>query len=124
MARSRSGARRYAKAAFEIALRDGSVEEWRSDLDTAAAIVGDERLGHALANPAMPLEERAEHLDAILQAPGRELVTRPVRNLIQLLLRRGRIEELPRVAAEFRRLDNHRQGITSAVATSAAPLTD
>ena len=43
-------------------------------------------------------------------------------NLIGLMLRRGRIEELPRVAAEFRRLDNERQGITQATATSAAPL--
>ena len=31
---------------------------------------------------------------------------RPVLNLVLLLVRRGRIEQLPRVAAEFRRLDN------------------
>ncbi len=42
--------------------------------------------------------------------------------MIQLLLRRGRIHQLPTVAAEFRRLDNARQGITLATATSAAPL--
>ena len=35
-------------------------------------------------------------------------------NLIGLMLRRGRIQQLPRVAAEFRRLDNERQGITLA----------
>jgi len=39
------------------------------------------------------------------------------------LLRRGRIEELPRLAAEFRRLDDQRQGITRATATSATSLT-
>ena len=44
-------------------------------------------------------------------------------NLIGLMLRRGRIQELPRLAAEFRRLDNARQGITVATAISAAPLT-
>jgi F-type H+-transporting ATPase subunit delta len=43
--------------------------------------------------------------------------------MVQLLLRRGRIEALPRVAAEFRRLDDRRQGITHATVTSAAPLT-
>jgi F-type H+-transporting ATPase subunit delta len=48
--------------------------------------------------------------------------SRPVENLVQLLLRRGRIEELPRVAAQFRRLDEARQGITHATATSAAAL--
>jgi len=45
-----------------------------------------------------------------------------VLNLIGLMLRRSRIDQLPRVAAEFRRLDNARQGITLATATSAAPL--
>ncbi len=43
-------------------------------------------------------------------------------NLIGLMLRRGRIDQLPRLAAEFRRLDNARQGITIATATSATAL--
>ena len=38
------------------------------------------------------------------------------------MVRRGRIEELPRVAAEFRRLDDERNGVTHAIATSASPL--
>ena len=50
-------------------------------------------------------------------------VSTPVLNLIQLMLRRGRIDQLPRVAAEFRRLDDARQGITHATAVSAADLT-
>ena len=44
-------------------------------------------------------------------------------NLILLMLQRRRIDQLPRVAAEFRRLDNQRKGITQASATSAAELT-
>ncbi len=40
------------------------------------------------------------------------------------MIKRGRIHELPRVAAEFRRLDNVRQGIIEATATSAAPLSE
>jgi F-type H+-transporting ATPase subunit delta len=50
-------------------------------------------------------------------------VSQPVLNLIGLMLRRGRIHELPRLAAEFRRLDNARQGITEATAITASPLT-
>ena len=38
------------------------------------------------------------------------------------MVRRGRIEDLSRVAAEFRRLDDQRNGVTDAVATSASPL--
>ena len=51
------------------------------------------------------------------------IASRPVLNLIGLMIKRGRIDQLPRVAAEFRRLDNARQGITIATAISAAPLT-
>ena len=38
------------------------------------------------------------------------------------MIRRGRIDQLPRVAEEFHRLDDRRNGITTALATSAAPL--
>ncbi len=119
MARRDSGARRYAEAAFQVAMRDGTLDAWRRELDAAAEVVADQRVLHVLANPAIPTEERASVLDKLLG----DRASTPVQNLIQLLLRRGRIEELPRVAAEFRRLDDQRQGITHATATSAAPLT-
>jgi F-type H+-transporting ATPase subunit delta len=118
MARHDTAVRRYAEAAFEVASRDNSVARWRSDLETAAAIVADEKVGRALANPSIPLEERT----ATAAATFSRIVSPPVLNLIGLMLRRGRIEELPRLTAEFRRLDNDRHGITLAVATSASPL--
>ncbi len=119
MARTESAARRYAEAAFEVALRDDTVDAWRSELDAAAAIVADDTVGRMLANPAVPLETRTAMADKIFG----KVLGRPALNLIGLMLRRGRIHELPRLAAEFRRLDNIRQGITLATATSAAPLT-
>jgi F-type H+-transporting ATPase subunit delta len=119
MARRDTGARRYAEAAFEVATRDSTVERWREELDLAAGLVGDERALDVLANPAIPGERRAEALNEMLG----DRVSRPVGNLIQLMLRRGRIDDLPRVATEFRRLDDRRQGITHATATSATELT-
>jgi F-type H+-transporting ATPase subunit delta len=119
MARRESAARRYAEAAFQVAMRDSAVEAWRSELHLAATIVAVDRIGRALANPSIPLEERT----ATAEVTFGPIVGRPVLNLIGLMLRRGRIEELPRLAAEFRRLDNERRGITLATATSASPLT-
>ena len=55
-----------------------------------------------------PLESR----DAMVDSALGSIVSGPVLNLVKLMLRRGRIEQLPRVAAEFRRLDDARQGIT------------
>jgi len=119
MARRDSTARRYAEAAFEVAMRDGTLEQWRAELDIAASVIGDPRALDILANPAIPTEQRSSVLDQLLG----DRAARPVKNLIQLMLRRGRIEELSRVAAEFRRLDDDRQGITHATATSASELT-
>ena len=119
MARRESAARRYAEAAFSVAMRDDTVEQWRSELDSAATIVEEERIGRALANPSIPLGTR----QATAQKTFGKLVGQPVLNLIGLMLRRGRIQELPKLAAEFRRLDNERQGITQATATSASALT-
>ena len=118
MARRRSAARRYAEAAFEVALRDDSLDAWRRELDSAAEIVADERIGRALANPSIALETRT----ATAEATFGRLVSPKVQNLIGLMLRRGRIQELPRLAAEFRRLDDERRGITRATVTSALPL--
>jgi F-type H+-transporting ATPase subunit delta len=120
MARRReSAARRYAEAAFEVATRDEGVDDWRDQLDLAAGVVADERVLEVLANPAIPVEQRAKSLTTMFD----KRVSRPVQNLIQLMLRRGRIHELPRVAAEFRRLDDARQGVVHATVMSAAELT-
>jgi F-type H+-transporting ATPase subunit delta len=118
MARRETAIRRYAEAAFEIATRDKAVERWRSELETAAAVVAEPKVGRALANPSTPLEERT----ATAESTFGRIVSPPVVNLIQLMLRRGRIEQLPHLAEEFRRLDNLHQGITLATATSASPL--
>lgn len=117
MARRDTAPRRYADAAFEIALRDETVEVWRRELDAAAEMVRSEQVLDVLANPAIPLDQR---LEATQRAFAK--LSQPVRNLILLLVRRGRIEQLPRVAAEFARRDDERNGLTHATATSAAPL--
>jgi F-type H+-transporting ATPase subunit delta len=117
MARRDSAPRRYADAAFEIALRDGTVETWRKELDSAAEVSAGTELGRVLANPAIPLDERVKVAEKVFAS-----ISGPTRNLILLLVRRRRIEQLPRVAAEFRRLDDQRNGLTHATATSAAPL--
>jgi F-type H+-transporting ATPase subunit delta len=119
MARRDSSPRRYAEAAFEIALRDETVEPWRAELERAAASLESADLSEALANPAIPLQQRADIVGRVFADLGD-----PVRNLILLLLKRGRIRQLPRVAAEFRRLDDKRNHIVHAIATSASPLED
>jgi F-type H+-transporting ATPase subunit delta len=117
MARRDSGPRRYADAAFEIALRDGTVDVWRRDLEAAIAIAASGNLERVLVDPSIPLEQRSDVARGAFAS-----LSQPVLNLILLILRRGRINQLDRVASEFRRLDDERNGIIHASATSASPL--
>jgi F-type H+-transporting ATPase subunit delta len=118
MAKRDSAPRRYAEAAFEIGTRDGTIETWRRDLDSAAGELEGSELVAILANPSLPMEQRTNVAQQVFAG-----LSAPARNLVLVMVRRGRIEQLPRVAAEFRRLDDRRQGITPATATSAVALT-
>jgi F-type H+-transporting ATPase subunit delta len=118
MAKRDTAPRRYAEAAFQLATRDDSIETWRRELELAGATVSDELMS-VLANPALPLDQRLAVAEGVFAN-----LSQSVRNIVFLMVRRGRIEQLPRVVAEFIRLDDRRQGITHATATSAAPLTD
>jgi F-type H+-transporting ATPase subunit delta len=117
MARSGSSARRYAEALFQIAERDGAVEAWLQQLDTLGDALGGEGVTRMLENPAVPAAQREALVGRVVADAAPQL-----RNLVQLLLRRGRIDLAPRVAVEFRRLYNRREGITTAIVTSHAPL--
>ena len=118
MARSSTAARRYAESAFEIAGRDGTIDAWRADLDGAASVLEDPAVARGLSDPTVATEVR----EAAVVAGFRSKVSAPALNLLRLLVQRGRIADLPQVAAEFRRLDNLRQGIAPARVVSAAPL--
>lgn len=111
--------RRYAEAAFELATRDNAIDEYGAGLDLAAGMLGEGPALDVLRNPARPLAQRTEVVDALLGSR----VPEPVLKLVGLLVERGRIDRIGDVAAEYRRLLNQQRGIVEAVATAAAPLT-
>jgi F-type H+-transporting ATPase subunit delta len=113
-----SSTRRYAEAAFEVALRDDKVDRWLEQLDKAAQITADDDVVDRLSDPSVPLEVRTKALESAL---GPNLIPQLL-NLLLLLMRRRRLGHASGVAADFRRLYNRRAGIVEATATSAAPL--
>ena len=119
MATRSTAGRRYAEAAFQLASRDNQLDAYGEGLDLAATVLGDQAVLGMLRNPARPLLER---LDVVRKALG-DRVPAPVGKLVQLLVERGRIDRLPAVAAEYRRLLNQERGVVEAVATAATPLT-
>jgi F-type H+-transporting ATPase subunit delta len=119
MARRTTATRRYAEAAFQIASRDGALDEWAAGLDLAAALVADARVAAIVDNPARPHRERLQVLETLLGGRVPEGILR----LAGLLAQRSRVGRLPDVAADYRRLLDHERGIVEARVTSAAPLT-
>lgn len=119
MARPTTAARRYAEAAFEIAMRDDALDRWLGDLDLAAGVLSDDRVARVVDDPSVPPEQRSAVLDRMF---GSRL-SKPASNLVHLLDRRGRLDLLPAVASELRRLVHRQRGIVEAVVTSATPLT-
>jgi F-type H+-transporting ATPase subunit delta len=120
MARPTTAARRYAEAAFELASRDSALDRWQQDLDTAATFLTDDSVARIVGNPARPLAERQGVIDELIG----ERVSRPARNLVSLLGQRGRLDLLPNIAREYRRLLQRQRGVVTATVASAAPLTD
>jgi F-type H+-transporting ATPase subunit delta len=119
MARPTTAARRYAEAAFELALRDEALDRWLEDLELAAQVMADERVARVVDDPSMPPEKRSAALEKMF---GSRL-SKPAASLVHLLGRRGRLELLPAVASEYRRLVHRHRGVVEAVVTSAASLT-
>src|SRR5688500_13504899 len=118
MARTRTTtSRRYAEAAFQIAERDGTIEAWLEQLTAVAAAVSDPQVTRRLTDPHVPFETRLQ----AIQSFGRGMLPQ-LGNLLALVLRRRRVDALPAIAREFRRLYNRRAGIVEAIATSAIEL--
>src|SRR5688572_18141501 len=115
-----TAARRYAEAAFQLATRDEALDAYGEGLDLTAQVLSDAGVLKALRNPARPLTDRLALVDSLLEKRAPE----PVRKLVQLLVQRGKIDQVGAVAAGYRRLLNRERGIVEAVATGAMPLTD
>lgn len=148
--RSTTAARRFAEAAFELAERDGTHDAWLAALTAAAEALTLEAALRIVDNPAIPLREREEAVEAILGGPAfarlleaaiaalphpeadpetvrrqvAELVVRQVRRLVALLVERRRVSLLTRVAEAYRSLLYARRELVEAEVVTAAPLTE
>jgi F-type H+-transporting ATPase subunit delta len=115
-----SAARRYARAAFELALEKGQpLEAWLSDLDAVAAALSDPQAMRVLTSPKLSFEQKRSIVDAVTVGidPLR-------RNFLYLLVDRGRIEMIDMIRREFRAMMLEHQGIAEATVTTAVPISD
>jgi F-type H+-transporting ATPase subunit delta len=110
--------RRYAEAAFQLATRDKALDAYGDGLDLTVRMLSGDEVLRILRNPARPLAERVQLVDALLA----KRVPEPVRKIVGLLVARGKVDRLESVAAAYHRLLNREQGVVEAVATAASAL--
>src|SRR5687767_14661564 len=107
-----TAARRYAEAVFQLGSRDDALDADAEGLAVATAILERDNVLDVLRNPARPLRQRIEVVDGLMASR----VPEPIHKLVGLLVERGRIDRLPNVNAEYRRMLNQQRGVVEAVA--------
>ncbi len=109
-------ARRYAQAAFSIALEQGTIAAWRSDLNDIAAVLSESEVSPVLADSRIPLQRREGMLERILGVQPLAL------NFAKLLVQKGRSLHARAIATSFDRMADEHEGIVHAQFTSAIDL--
>ena len=118
---NRAAAARYARALFDVVLKEADPQRVEGELSSFHALVGShETLGRVLTNPAVPPARKRAVVDALLTAAGP--VTPALHKLLLLLAERDRLVLLPDVTQAYRdRLMQHQQ-VVPAELTTAVPL--
>jgi F-type H+-transporting ATPase subunit delta len=116
----RTSATRYAKALFDVALKESDPAQIERDLTTIVdAVQQHGELRRVLASPGTPQTARLNIMKAL---SDRAQVQPPVSKLLALLADRGRLELLPDLLEVYRERLLAHHNIVRANVTSAAPL--
>ena len=118
---SRAAASRYARALFDVTLKEGAdVEKVQRELDQFVSLFrSHEVLSQTLGNPAIPASKKVAVVKALLDRAGS--VSPTLAKLILLLAERDRLILLPDVLRTYReRLMDHQKVVRGEVTTAIA----
>ena len=111
-------AKRYAQAAFELAKSQNKLDVWERDLGRLLTAMENPTVHEFFENPAIPDEAKRQAIGTLLPGDADKFV----RNLLLLMLDRGRLDLLPGVVETFRELVLEDRGIAIANITTAIEL--
>ena len=112
-------ARRYARGIFQLAEPQQDIDSWRHELAQLDALLQDDVLRAAFANPAVTTPRRMELAQRL--APELRAETQ---NLLRLLIEHRRTSEMPAIRREFERMADEAAGIVNVALTTAIDLGD
>ena len=117
---SKTASKRYAKALMDSAIESNLLEETYSEINSLKSILNSSiQLSEYLANPTISKDDKGGLLIKILANEHPNLI-----NLVNLLTKNNRLDELETIATSFNELYAKRKGIIQAKITSAVPISD
>ena len=118
MARATSG-KRYAQAAFRLAVEKGELDSWQVSLRKIADITTDEKIVALLENPRLSIETKKAILAEFL---GK--INPLALNLAYLLVHKDRLSIAGDISQQYDRLLDSHHGIQHVEVITALPLDD
>lgn len=117
---SRGAAIRYARALFDVAQKEGDVQQVGRDIGEFAQLVAsDETLARVLSNPAIPAPKKRGLVEALTSRAG--TLSPIVVKLLALLADRDRLVLLPEIVRSYQnRLMEHAQVVRAEIVTAVA----
>jgi F-type H+-transporting ATPase subunit delta len=115
---SRAAGTRYARALFDVARKEGNVDQAGRDLAAFAQLVaGHDLLARVLSNPAIPAARKRAVIEQLLARAAS--LAPAVGRLLTLLADRDRLVLLPDIAAAYQdRLMEHAKVVRAEVVTA------
>jgi F-type H+-transporting ATPase subunit delta len=115
---SRAAGVRYARALFDVARKEGDIDQAGRDLAAFAQLVaGHDQLPRVLSNPAIPAPRKRAVVEQLLARAG--AVSPIVSKLLLLLADRDRLAILPEIAAAYQdQLMAHAKVVRAEVVTA------
>jgi F-type H+-transporting ATPase subunit delta len=113
-------AARYARALADVVREPASLEKSAGELEALARLLGESKpLRDFLLNPSFPLSRKTTVLETLARRSGASV---PTQRLLQLLLRKGRLNLLGEISREFRRMEEEKLDRVAVEVTTAMPL--
>lgn len=112
-------ARPYAKAAFDFAIEQQSLDNWQQMLAFAAQVSRDSQVADLLSSALAP-----EHLANTFIVICGEQLDENGQNLVKVMAENGRLIVLPDVLEQFIQLRSVQESTIDVDVTSATPLND
>jgi F-type H+-transporting ATPase subunit delta len=109
--------KRYARAIFEIALEQNTIDIWQSDLDKMSSLRDDKTLLLLLENPRLTFEDKKRLLAEYLTG-----MSPMAHNFAYLLTERNRMGLLNDIQQQYTNLVDAHNGVAHASVTTAVPL--